>query len=98
MAKDAKALGAEIVAVSVDGVDALRVYQASEAFGFPLLSDTSHAVTRRYGLEKGGFARRATFVLDPEGIVRHVDTRVRVSHHGPDVLEAVRAAQARTPR
>ena len=40
--------------------------------GFPLVSDTTHQLSRSYGvlIEKEGIALRATVLIDPEGVVR----------------------------
>ena len=42
---------------------------------FPLLSDFKRTVSKSYGIldEERGFATRATFVVDKEGIIRHVE-------------------------
>lgn len=42
---------------------------------FPLLSDWKRDATKAYGLydEARAFGRRATFVLDKEGIIQHVE-------------------------
>jgi peroxiredoxin len=42
---------------------------------FPLLSDWKRKVVRDYGIfdEASGYASRATFVVDKEGIIRHVE-------------------------
>lgn len=42
---------------------------------FPLLSDWKRQVVRDYGLldEQSGYSARATFVIDKEGIIRHVE-------------------------
>jgi peroxiredoxin len=42
---------------------------------FPLLSDWKRKVVRDYGLfdEASGYASRATFVVDKEGVIRHVE-------------------------
>lgn len=40
---------------------------------FPVLADTSHKLTDAFGvLLEDGRALRATFILDPEGLVRHM--------------------------
>ena len=39
---------------------------------YPVLADTAHELARAFGvLEPDGTCRRGTFVIDPEGIVRH---------------------------
>ncbi len=42
---------------------------------FPLLSDWKREVVKAYGLldESTGYSARATFVLDKEGIIRHIE-------------------------
>lgn len=64
----------QVVAVSCDPMFTLRAWDDAEGYFFPLLSDFwPHGdVARAYGVfdESGGFARRGTFFLDPEGVVR----------------------------
>jgi peroxiredoxin len=42
---------------------------------FPLLSDWKRETTKTYGIynEASGYGSRATFVVDKEGIIRHVE-------------------------
>ena len=42
---------------------------------FPLLSDWKRDVVKAYGLlnEKTGYSARATFVIDKDGIIKHVE-------------------------
>lgn len=42
---------------------------------FPLLSDWKRQASKDYGLynEDSGYGRRATFVIDKEGIIQHVE-------------------------
>ncbi len=42
---------------------------------FPLLSDWHRTVVKDYGIlnEKSGFLRRATFVVDKEGLIQHIE-------------------------
>lgn len=63
-----------VVAVSCDPVFALRAWDDRDGYFFPLLSDfwPHGEVARSFGVfeESGGFARRGTFLVDKEGIVR----------------------------
>ena len=40
---------------------------------FPVLADTTHAVSRLFGVlkEDQGIAYRGTFIIDPEGVLRY---------------------------
>ena len=42
---------------------------------FPLLSDWKRQTVKDYGLldEKSGYSARATFVVDKDGIIRHIE-------------------------
>ncbi|MFL5576312.1 MAG: peroxiredoxin [Gemmatimonadaceae bacterium] len=67
-------LGAELVGISVDSAWSHMAYAQQRNLHFPLLSDfePKGAVARSYGAyrEGDGFAERALFVIDEEGIVR----------------------------
>ncbi|MFI6578766.1 peroxiredoxin [Nocardiopsis sp. NPDC050513] len=69
-----EALGATVLAVSVDSVFALRTWSDRESFPFALLSDfwPHGAVADAYGVfdSSRGTARRGTFLVDADGIVR----------------------------
>jgi alkyl hydroperoxide reductase subunit AhpC len=74
-ARELRALGAEVVALSVDGVETHRRWVA-EVLGplqIPLAEDAGGAHARAFGvwMERDGMAARATIVVDPEGVVRH---------------------------
>jgi mycoredoxin-dependent peroxiredoxin len=64
----------DVVALSCDSMFALRVFAENEALNFPLLSDfwPHGEVASAYGVfdEDRGCARRGTFVIDAEGVVR----------------------------
>jgi len=63
-----------LLAISCDPMYALRVYAEQEDFDFPLLSDfwPHGAVARAYDVfdETRGCARRGSFLIDHDGIVR----------------------------
>ncbi len=65
----------QVLAVSVDSVYAHKVWAETERFDFPLLSDfwPHGAVAQQYGCfdETRGIARRGTYIIDREGVVRY---------------------------
>ena len=65
----------QILGISVDSPPALKKFAEEIGVTFPLLSDLSHKVSKEYGIldEARGFARRTTFVVDKQGIVRHIE-------------------------
>lgn len=73
----------ELLAVSTDSVYAHRTWVSIprdrgglQGVSFPLAADTTHAVSRAYGalVEDKGYAQRATFIIDPKGVVRYAVT------------------------
>jgi|SRR5262249_28362360 len=70
----------QVFGISVDSVFALKRWSqdlAPETQGltFPLLSDFKRTVVKDYGVfnEAQGFGSRATFVIDKEGVIRHIE-------------------------
>jgi peroxiredoxin len=68
---------AQAFGISVDTFFALKAFHDSQGLTFPLLSDFNKEVIRTYGVFNEdmiglkGIAKRAVFVLDPKGVVRH---------------------------
>jgi peroxiredoxin len=59
----------------VDSVPANKVFADQIGVKFPLLSDFQRTVSKQYGIlnQQYGFANRTTFVVDKQGIIRHID-------------------------
>jgi len=68
---------AQVYGVSVDTFFALKAFHDHEKLSFPLLSDFNKQVIREYGVFNEdmiglkGIAKRAVFVIDKDGVVRH---------------------------
>ncbi len=64
----------ELLAVSVDSKASLRAFAEAEGYEFTLLADfwPHGAVAKEYGvfLPEKGFANRASFLIDTNGIIR----------------------------
>lgn len=67
-----QALGADLWAISMQGLDSHEAFALHKNLSFPLLSDSRHGVAERYGVTMlGGTAiRRSLFILDGDGVVR----------------------------
>jgi len=67
---------AVVLGVSVDSKFAQRAYAEREGYTFDLLADfwPHGAVAEQYGVfdPESGMARRGTFIIDADGIVRYV--------------------------
>jgi peroxiredoxin Q/BCP len=64
-------LGADVLGISPQSVDSHERFVEERRLNVPLLADEDKQVARAYGVLAGGMVRRAIFVVDEEGIVRH---------------------------
>ena len=64
-----------VLGISVDSQPANREFAKQIGVSFPILSDFKRTVSEKYGIlnEEHGFANRTTFVVDKEGVIRHID-------------------------
>ncbi|MCB0272907.1 MAG: peroxiredoxin [Bdellovibrionales bacterium] len=63
---------------------------------FPMLADVKRELSSNLGIldEKEGVAQRATFIIDPEGIVRHVSVNdLSVGRNPKEILRVLDALQ-----
>jgi peroxiredoxin Q/BCP len=86
-------VGAVILGVSVDSTDSHKGFCAKEGLNFTLLSDPDAKVTAQYGsvMEYNGakLSARNTFLIDPEGKIAKVYTKVDPAGHSDEVLAAL---------
>jgi peroxiredoxin Q/BCP len=64
-------LGAEVVGISPQSVESHERFTEEKRLNVPLLADEDKEVARAYGVVAGPMVRRAVFIVDEEGIVRH---------------------------
>jgi len=67
-------LDAEVVGISSDSVESHRTFARKHSLPFTLLSDEGGKVRKLYGVSNtfGLFPGRVTYVMDEEGVIRHV--------------------------
>jgi peroxiredoxin Q/BCP len=88
-----KALHAVILGVSVDNVDSHKQFCTKDSLTFTLLADPNKDVVEKYG-SLGNFgpmqiAMRNTFLINPEGKIVKVWTKVNPNVHSEDVLATI---------
>ena len=91
---DYEAAGAVVLGVSPDPVEAVRKFADKQSLNFRLLADEDHSVCELYGVwaEKTNYGRtywgalRSTFLIDEQGVVRHVIPKVSPKTHDEQVL------------
>jgi peroxiredoxin Q/BCP len=91
--------GATVLGVSPDPVKAIKKFHDKQSLDFTLLADEGHGVADQYGVwvEKSMYGKkywgnqRATFLIDEEGVVRHVIPKASPKTHDDEVLAALAA-------
>jgi len=81
--KDYENLNAQVLAISVDGPFAQKLWTDRHHFTFPLLSDFNKEVSPSYGafydvwlpdkFALKGVAKRSAFVIDKSGVIQYVE-------------------------
>ncbi|HVC07336.1 MAG TPA: peroxiredoxin [Solirubrobacterales bacterium] len=86
-------LGAQVLGISPQSVDSHERFTEEKRLNVPLLADEDRRVARAYGVLAGPMVRRAIFIVDEEGIVRHRKvTLVGLSFETVDDLESALAS------
>jgi peroxiredoxin Q/BCP len=86
--------GAEVIGISSDSAESHSKFAEKYKLPFVLVADRGGAVRKQYGVPAtlGLLPGRVTFVIDREGIVRHVfNSQLQATRH---VEEALRSLQS----
>jgi len=87
---------AQVYGISVDSFFAQKAFHDAQKLTFPLLCDFNKQVIRDYGVFNPdmiglhGIAKRALFVIDKDGMIRHRDVLEDARYH-PDYDKAFAA-------
>ncbi|MFZ1730174.1 MAG: thioredoxin-dependent thiol peroxidase [Bacteroidota bacterium] len=92
-----QAAGAVVLGVSADSIASHEKFRDKYELPFELLTDESHEMMEKYGVwkEKKNYGRtymgieRTTVLIDEQGIVSHIWTKVKVKGHVDQVLTAI---------
>lgn len=90
--------GAMVVGVSPDSLESHRRFAEHHRLPFSLLSDPDGALRNKYGVGRtlGLVPGRVSFVIDRQGVIRHVfDSQLRARQHVGKALGVVRRLSAR---
>jgi peroxiredoxin Q/BCP len=81
-------LGAVVLGVSIDDVESHQKFAAKNSLPFPILADPNKVTVNKYDVMSFvGFARRETFLIDPQGRVVNRYMDVDPKTHPQSVLE-----------
>jgi thioredoxin-dependent peroxiredoxin len=86
-------IGAEVLGISPQSVESHERFSEEKRLNVPLLADEDKSVARAYGVLAGPMVRRAIFVIDEEGVVRHRKvTLAGLTYESVDDIERAVAA------
>jgi peroxiredoxin Q/BCP len=96
------AAGGAVLGISQDSAASHQKFIGDHALNFPLVSDRDAAIARAFGVARlGGWlpARRVTFVIDRDGVVRRIiASELNANKHVDEALAALRALSRETAR
>jgi peroxiredoxin Q/BCP len=87
-------LDAEVIGISSDSVESHRSFAEKHGLPFTLLSDEGGEIRSLYRIPNtlGLFPGRVTYVMDRDGIVRHVfSSQLGFDNHVEEALRALRS-------
>jgi peroxiredoxin len=97
---DLRRLGVEVYAVSTDTHFTHKAWHDSSPaisqVRYPMVGDPAHVITRNFGVlrENQGLADRATFLVDPDGVIQVAETTAEgIGRSAAELLRKVKAAQ-----
>ena len=99
LSDDFAALGAQVIGISPDSVRKHDNFVEKHNLTICLASDPEQEACNAYGVwvEKKMYGKtymgveRSTFLIDGEGKIAHIWSKVKVKNHASEVLEATRA-------
>jgi peroxiredoxin Q/BCP len=91
-----EALGAKVFGVSLDPVDSKKSFADQHKLNFDILADVDRSVTTTYGAlteTSSGMpiAKRTTFIIGADGVIKKIFNDVDVTIHGGQVVAALQA-------
>lgn len=90
--KALKALNVKYFTVSVDPHEKNTKFAESVGADYPILSDPDKSVATKYGvLGVTGVAKRWTFYIDKDGVIREIDKSVNAAQAAPDTVTKLKA-------
>lgn len=87
---DIRSLGAEVYGISKDTERSHSIFKVKYKLNYPLLTDPDGEIIRKFGVNGlFGFAKRHTFILNPDLTIVKIMKSVSPSTNARDVCEAL---------
>lgn len=86
------AAGAVVLGVSADDEKSHKAFAQKYELPFPILADPDKTIISAYGVKMPliGIAKRVTFLIDKQGVIRHIVSEVNTKAHDKQVLELLK--------
>jgi peroxiredoxin Q/BCP len=95
---DFERMGATVAGISSDSVSRHQEFAHRLGLPFPLLSDTENRIRELFGVPSGFlglFPGRVTYILDQEGVIRHIfNSQLRINQHISEALASLQQFQS----
>jgi len=90
-------LDAEVLGISLDGAESHAEFAKKHGLPFPLLSDAEAVTAVKYGclmsLGPIKYAKRHTFIINPEGMLAKIYRDVNPNHHSTEIIADLKYLQ-----
>jgi peroxiredoxin Q/BCP len=82
---------ASLFAISIDSVESQAKFVQEYNIPYLHLSDPKKDTCKKYaGLNIAGLAKRSTFIIDKQGIIRKIFRDIDVEHHGQQIADTLK--------
>lgn len=90
--------GFEVIGISTDDEKSHKKFESKYTLPFTLIADTDKKIVEDYGvwIEKNMYGKkymgtvRTTFIIDPEGIIKHVLSKVDTKNASQQIIELIK--------
>jgi peroxiredoxin Q/BCP len=91
--------GYEVIGVSTDDEKSHKKFESKYSLPFTLIADNEQQIVNSYGVwvEKNMYGKkymgtqRTTFIIDADGVIRHIITKVDTKNSSQQVLDLLKA-------
>ena len=81
----------KLFAISIDTVESQKKFVDEYNIPYLHLSDTRKETCKKYsGINIAGMAKRVTFIIDKNGIIKNVFRDIDVKNHGKQIVESLK--------
>lgn len=91
---DFEDLNTVVIGVSIDSLNSHKKFISNYDLKFPLISDADKKLVSQFDVikqeSKRGSAKRTTFLIDKNLVIRYIWRDVKVANHAKEVIEKIR--------